>query len=167
MPESVPNLSFSNLEEYIGEQIALSEWQCVPQNDVVAFGTLTHDPDPMHVDPAWAREHSPYGKTVLAGLHILTLLPLMTRGSGLNISGVELAMNYGFDRIRFISPIPVGASFRNRVRLLRVGRRPDGKASLVTRNSLEVRGEDRPAMVAEWVNLLWPLPASTAAAQTR
>lgn len=149
-------LSFQNLEEFIGREIAVTPWREVPQADAIAFGTLTHDPDPMHVDPAWACANSPYGKTVLAGFHLLSLLPSLTRGSGLDIAGVRLAMNYGFERIRFVSPVPVGAPFRNRVRLLRVDRRPDGKATITTLNSYEFEGQEKPALTAEWVNMLWP-----------
>ena len=151
-----PKLSFANLEEFLDHEIALTGWVEVPQEAAVTFGHLTFDPDPMHIDPEWAQTQSPYGRTVLAGFHLLSLLPHLTRGSGLHISGVRLAMNYGFERIRFVSPVPVGAFFRNRVRLVRVDRRADGKATIVTQNQFEIRGQDRPALVAEWVNLLWP-----------
>jgi acyl dehydratase len=156
MDTAKPDLTFANLEAHLGHEIALSAWHRVPQEDATAFGHLTRDPDPMHIDPEWACAESPYGETVLAGFHMLSLLPFLTRGNGLSIGGVKLAMNYGFERIRFVSPIPVNAQFRDRVQLLRVDRRADGKATIVTHNSLEVRGADRPALVADWVNLLWP-----------
>lgn len=151
-----PGLSFANLESFVGQEIALTPWQEVPQADATAFGGLTGDPDPMHVDPAWARANSPFGGTVLAGFHLLSLLPSLTRGSGLEIAGVHLAMNYGFDRIRFVSPVPVGVPFRNRVRLLHVNRRPDGKATITTSNAYEFEGQEKPALIAEWINMLWP-----------
>ncbi len=154
--ETLPDLSFGNLEGFIGQQIALSDWKEVPQAEAAAFGALTGDPDRMHIDPDWARVHSPYGKTVLAGFHLLTMLPSLTRGNGLEIAGVALAMNYGFERVRFVAPAPVGAPFRNRVRLLRVDRRDDGKATIVTQNTFELQGEARPALIAEWINMLWP-----------
>lgn len=154
-----PALTFANLESFVGQEIALTAWKEVPQADATAFGNLTGDPDPMHVDPAWAKANSPYGKTVLAGFHLLSLLPALTRGSGVEIADVRLAMNYGFERIRFVSPVPVGAAFRNRVRLLRVDRRPDGKATITTLNSYEFEGQEKPALTAEWVNLLWPSDA--------
>jgi acyl dehydratase len=149
-------LSFENLEDFVGQQIALTPWREIPQADATAFGALTGDPDPMHVDPDWARTNSPFGETVLAGFHLLSLLPSLTRGSGLEIAGVGLAMNYGFERIRFVSPVPVGAAFRNRVTLLRVERRADGKVTITTNNAYEFEGEDKPALIAEWVNMLWP-----------
>ncbi|HWE99313.1 MAG TPA: MaoC/PaaZ C-terminal domain-containing protein [Caulobacteraceae bacterium] len=156
MSKPAPKLTFDNLEDHIEKEIALTPWVRVNQKDVTAFGHLTCDPDPMHIDPAWARAQSPYGLTVLAGLHLLSLLPRLSRGSGLEIAGVQLAMNYGFNRVRFVAPVPVGAELRNRISLLSVDRRADGKAALVTRNVFEVRDVEGPALVAEWVNLLWP-----------
>jgi acyl dehydratase len=154
------DLSFDTLEDHIDREIALTAWFSVDQADVSAFGYLTHDPDPMHVDPDWAKAQSPYERTVLAGLHLLSLLPHLSRGSGLSIAGVGLEMNYGFDRVRFVAPVPVGAEFRNRIRLLKVERRADGKAAIRTHNSFEIRGAEGPALIAEWVNLLWPLAAA-------
>jgi acyl dehydratase len=150
------DLSFDTLEEHLGREIALTPWFSVSQADATAYGRLTQDPDPMHIDPDWAKAHSPYGRTVLAGLHMLSLLPHLSRGSGLSIAGVELAMNYGFDKIRFVAPVPVGAEFRNRIRLLDVERRADCKAAIRTHNTFEVRNVEGPALIAEWVNLLWP-----------
>jgi acyl dehydratase len=158
MSSTAPDLTFDTLEDHIDREIALTPWIRISQADVSAFGHLTGDPDPMHVDPDWAKAESPFGGTVLAGLHLLSLLPRLSRGSGLAISGVQLAMNYGFDRVRFVAPVPVGAELRNRIHLLRVDRRADGKAAIVTRNAFEVRGVEGPALVAEWVNLLWPEP---------
>jgi acyl dehydratase len=157
MSRAPTKLRFDELERHLDQEIALTPWIRVRQDDATAFGHLTGDPDPMHVDPDWARTESPYGETVLAGLHLLALLPRLSRGCGLEIDGIRLAMNYGFNRVRFVKPVPVGADLRNRMRLTAVERRPDGKALLVTRNSFEVRGRDGPALVADWVNLLWPL----------
>jgi acyl dehydratase len=156
MSNGAPTLTFDNLEDHLEQEIALTPWMRVSQADSTAFGALTGDPDPMHADPDWARAESPYGVTVLAGLHLLSLLPRLSRGSGLEIGGVGLAMNYGFNRVRFVAPVPVGANLRNRIRLVGVERRADGKAALTTRNQFEVRDVEGPAMIAEWVNLLWP-----------
>lgn len=153
-PASV--LSFHTLEEFLGRPIAQSDWITVTQDRVDAFAEVSEDPDPMHIDPAWSEASSPYSQTVMAGLHLLALLPRLTRGSGLSVGGVRLAMNYGFNRVRFISPVPVGTRFRNQAALIDVERRADGNAMIVTRNTFEIENADRPALIAEWANLLWP-----------
>ena len=152
-------LAYGNLEAFVGRQIALSSWSQVTQDEANEFGALTRDPDPMHVDPEWAAVHSPYGCTVAAGLHMMALLPSLTRGGDLVIEGVRLAMNYGFNRIRFVSPLPIGKPFRNRVQLIDVERRADGNTAIVTQNQFELADEARPILIAEWVNLLWPAAA--------
>lgn len=155
-PPSPPQLTIDNLERHIDDQIARSGWFSVSQQEVDAFACITGDRDPMHVDPEWAANNSPYTRTVLAGFNILSLLPRMARESGLQIEGASLVMNYGFDRIRFIAPVPVGRRFRNTITIKAVERRPDGKIKLTTSNAIEVEGSDRPATTADWINLIWP-----------
>ena len=144
------------LGRLVGRRVFRSEWTTFSQQEAAAFSHISRDPDPMHVDPEWAGEHSPYGRTVLAGLNILSLLPSLVRGGGFEIEGPSLIMNYGFDRVRFVDPVPVDAPFRNTVVVKSVETRPDGKIKLITTNTIEVRGADRPAMIADWINLLWP-----------
>lgn len=156
-PQHDQNLTYLTLESFVGAEIAISPWTEVTQAEATAFGMLTNDPDPMHVDVAWAAAHSPYGRTVVAGMHMMALLPLLVRGHGLNIEGVRLAMNYGFNRVRFVAPMPIGAPFCNRATLIEVHRRDDGNTSIVTRNQIELRDNPRPVLVADWVNLLWPI----------
>ena len=155
-PRSTPRLTIDNLESHLDDEVARSAWVSRSQREVDAFADLTWDRDPMHVDPEWAASHSPYNRTVLAGFNILSLLPRMARESGLQIEGASLLMNYGFDRIRFIAPVPVGERFRNTIAIKAVERRPDGKIKLTTSNAIEVEGSDRPATTADWINLIWP-----------
>ena len=155
-PRSIPRLTIDNLESHIDNEVARSAWFSISQWEVDAFANITGDRDPMHVDPKWAASNSPYKRTVLAGFNILSLLPRMARESGLHIEGASLLMNYGFDRIRFIAPVPVGQRFRNTIVIKAVERRPDGKIKLTTSNAVEVEGSDRPATTADWINLIWP-----------
>jgi len=154
--EALPRLAFNTLERHIGRIIATSDWTRVEQHEADAFADITGDPDPMHIDPDWAAAAGPYGRTVVAGMHMMSLLPRMTRGAGLSIDGVRLPMNYGFNRVRFVSALPIGSRFRNLVELKSVERRLDGAALITTLNTFQVENEARPALVAEWVNLLWP-----------
>lgn len=149
-------MAYSNLEDFLDRKVAISPWTIVTQPEANQFAAVTRDQDPMHVDPVWAEANSPYGHTVVAGMHMLALLPILVRGHDFTISGVTLAMNYGFNRVRFISPLPIGSPFRNHITLVGVDRRPDGKTSIVTENRLELKENEKTVLSAEWVNLLWP-----------
>jgi len=157
LPEhkKMPCLDVDNLAQHLGLQISQSGWVTVSQPEVDAFARVTRDPDPLHVDPGWAREESPYGHTIMAGFNTLSLLPYLVRESGLSIGGVRLVMNYGFERIRFISSIAVGQRFRNTMVLKSLKTRADKKIILITSNTVEAENAERPAMTADWINILW------------
>lgn len=154
--------SLEQLSERIGETLLVSDWLSISQEEVDAFGRLTRDPDPMHMDPDWARTHGPFGETVLYGFLTLSLLPALAKGlrfrHGEHEPGYDV--NYGFNRIRFVSPIPVGRRFRDHVVLKAVERRPDGGLLVTTEHTIEVEGGERPALVAEWLGLLVRHPAA-------
>ncbi|MEX6725798.1 MaoC/PaaZ C-terminal domain-containing protein, partial [Parapedomonas caeni] len=114
------------------------------------------DPDPMHIDPDYAREHSPFGQTILFGFQTLSMLsnlcsPVRYRHGG-GVIGYDL--NYGLNRVRFISPVPVNARFRNRMSLKSVERREDGSYLITSENVIEIEGQERPALIAEWIGLV-------------
>lgn len=146
----------NELPARVGEELMVSDWTSVSQAEVDAFGRLTRDLDPMHMDPDWAREHGPFGETVLYGFFTLALLPSLCEGlrfrPGEGESGYDV--NYGFNRIRFVSPIPVGRRFRNRIILKKLETRPEGALLVTTENRIEVEGAERPALVAEWLGLI-------------
>ena len=145
--------SLEELQGLIGKELALSEWIPITQEQVNAFASATLDMDWMHVDPARART-GPIGQTIAQGFLTLSLLTFFSHQSRLIPAGIEYAFNYGVDRVRWMTPVKVGASIRNRARLLDLQRRgPDGYL-IKTENTIEILGEDKPAMVAEWLGLL-------------
>lgn len=154
------HLDYRTLEDLVGREIGCSQWTHVSQDEANLFAEVTRDPDPMHTDPQWASGNSPYGRTVVAGMQMIALLPFLTRWSALEIEGVALAMNYGFNRIRFIAPLPIGARFRNRITLVKADRRGHKNMVIVTRNEFELETRAEPVVSAEWVNLLWPCAAA-------
>ena len=143
------------LQGLVGQEIYVSEWTSVSQSEIDEFGRVTRDCDPMHVDPEFARTHGPFGGTVLFGFQILSMLSYLCRplrfqhGSG--ASGYDL--NYGFNKVRFVAPVPAGVPFRNHVVLKEIKRRTSGDYLITTINTIEVEGGTRPAMVAEWIGL--------------
>jgi acyl dehydratase len=96
----------------LGQTIGTSRWIAVPQQRITDFGHITEDPDLMHIDPAWAAEHSPYGKTIAFGFLTVSLLTRMANDV-IQRPGDEVStLNYGFDRLRLLSPVMVGSRIR-------------------------------------------------------
>jgi acyl dehydratase len=155
------------LKQRIGDEIYVSDWTSVSQDEINDFGKVTRDPDPMHVDPEFARSAGPFGTTVLFGFQILSLLSYLCRPLrfqyGTGTVGYDL--NYGLNRVRFITPIPVNARFRNHVVLKKIEQRKNGDYVLTTVNTIELENAARPALVAEWLGLAsrQPLPTNASA----
>lgn len=141
------------IEEFVGAELGISDWFEVDQGRIDAFGAATYDPDPQHDDPAWAAQNSPYGRTIAYGFQTLSLLSHLTRASDLQPDGVGFALNYGLDRVRFLAPVPVGSHIRCHSKLAQVTAKSDGVWILKTENTVEIKGEDTPALVAEWLFL--------------
>lgn len=144
------------LSSLVGQEILVSDWISISQDEIDAFGRVTRDIDPMHMDPGYAREHSPFGQTVLFGFQTLSMLshlcsPIRYRHDG-GVVGYDL--NYGLNRVRFISPVPVNARFRNRMSIKSVEQREDGSYLITSENMIEIEGQERPALVAEWIGLI-------------
>ncbi len=132
-----------------GAEIAESDWHAVTQTMVDAFAELTGDRQWIHVDPERARRESPFGGTVAHGFLTLSLLaPLASEC--LELPPSRLAVNYGFDRIRFVAPVPVGAEIRARFALDDV--RPIENGLDVTwRVEIDIRDRPKPALSALWL----------------
>lgn len=148
----------------VGASFPPSGWFTVDLERNREFGRLTDDVEPLHTDPAWCAAHSPFGVPIVYGFLTLSLLTrCLHEVTGGALSGTAArtthALNYGFDRVRFVLPVPVGARLRAHVTLAE--RRPRADGELLRFDvALELDGESRPALVAEW----WSLCARPATA---
>jgi acyl dehydratase len=150
-------------EVHIGQEIGVSDWISVSQKEIDAFGRLTRNEARFHMDPDWARANGPYGGTVLYGFQSLAMLShfiheiLAWPGD----DPANLAVNYGFDKVRFIGPIPVGALFRCRIKLVSIERKSETNSICKLLATLEVEGEEQPALAAEWLTwwLIYHFPS--------
>ena len=135
------------------EIIGVSNWLKIDQEMITQFGGLTRDPDPMHVDPVWARAHSPYEQTIAFGFLTMSLLTHLLHDAMAGSAEREAGhyLNYGFDRLRLVAPVPVDSRVRGRFRLL--DRKTDAKDRYLSRIDveIEVEGATKPALVAEWL----------------
>ncbi len=146
---------FDALKQKIGEEVGVTEWFSISQMEADIFGPLTRDWDPMHNDPAWA-ETSPWGDTIAHGFHLLSLVSWFNKAAaGLPILTNErvYALNYGLDRVRFISPFRIGKRARDHVSLTSIKEKRPGEFLVKTTHKVIVEGETKPAMIAEHLAL--------------
>lgn len=147
--------TLDTLRDFVGRELGVSGWLAVDQDRIDRFAEVTGDRQWIHVDAERARRESPHGTTIAHGLLTLSLLPALRAEVGVVPDGVARVVNYGYDRIRFLSPVRSGARIRARVTLSAVEEKGEG-ILLRTTNTVEIEGEDRPALVADALTLLLP-----------
>ena len=140
--------SFAQLEAMRGTRIE-SDWFTVTQDAINQFADVTHDHQWIHVDPVRAANESPYRTTVAHGFFTLSLLPTMLSQS-LSFA-CSMILNYGFDRIRFIGPVPSGSRIRGTFTLEDVLPASEGTATLSWHAQVAVEGQERPVLDATWL----------------
>ena len=139
------------LASHIGKEVALSEWILVDQARIDAFATATGDHQFIHTDPEKAAA-GPFGTTIAHGFLTLSLLAgeFMTYGGAVQIEGVQMTVNYGLNRVRFITPVKVDSRLRNRA-VLQSADQGAGFMQITVLNTIEIESEERPAATAESV----------------
>lgn len=131
-----------------GSQVGSSEWIAVEQDRVNGFADATDDHQWIHVDLDRAKE-GPFGTTIAHGFLTLSLLPEMV-AQVYRVDGTKMGINYGLNKVRFTSPLPVGSRVRGNVELVDVAD-VEGGVQVTTKITVEVEGSERPALVAEWL----------------
>jgi acyl dehydratase len=144
---SISEYSITTIEEFVGRELGVSNW-------VDAFAQCTGDTQWIHVDVERARHQSPFGGTIAHGYLTLSLLAALAIEIGIIPKDASAGLNYGLDKVRFMTPVKAGARVRNRVTLLAVERKGAGKAIVKTMNELQIDGEDKPALIAETLAML-------------
>ncbi len=142
----------AKLESMIGQDVGLSDWALIDQRMINAFADVTFDPYFIHTDPARAKAETDLGGTIAHGFLTLSMLSAMAYDSLPDIKGRTMGMNYGFDRIRFLSPVPSGSKIRGRFRIADVQRKP-GQVVIKYAVTVEIEGKDKPALAAEWLTI--------------
>ena len=136
----------------VGTPLGTSPWMPVGQTMIDAFGQLTDDEQPIHHDPA-AGKAAGFGGTVAHGFLTLSLLSAMSYDVLPKIEGETASLNYGFDKIRFVAPVPADARIRGHFKLTEALPRSDNGLMLRFAVSVEIEGEDKPALTADWLGL--------------
>lgn len=145
--------SLESLKGRIGEEVGVSSWRTVDQGMIDRFAEVTGDHQFIHVDPVRAAAETPFGGTIAHGFLTLSLLSAMGQEAMPLIEGRVMGINYGFDRVRFLSPVPVGAKVRGRFVLAEITPRARKEAMLRYQVTIEIEGSARPALAADWITL--------------
>lgn len=145
----------SKLLEYVGKELEPTGWFRISQSNIDIFADVTLDRQAIHCDQE-AAKNGPYGGTIAHGFYLLSLTSHWLFGQLVCPEGTNVFINYGLDRVRFISPVKVGADVRLRSVLKEVNAKGGGGYLMKVAMTLEIRGEERPGMAAEMLMLLIP-----------
>ena len=149
----MPTASLDDIRARIGTEIGVSEWITVDQARINAFAEATEDRQFIHIDPDAAAK-TMFGGTIAHGFLSLSLLSRMAYDVMLVPDNVNMAVNYGFDNVRFLAPVPAGSRVRGRFTLDDIEERAPGQ--LLTHHNVvvEIDGTEKPALTADWLGLL-------------
>jgi acyl dehydratase len=140
--------NLTSMAERIGQELGVSAWQTVDQARIKEFAQCTGDRQWIHVDVERAQRDSPFGGTIAHGFLTLATLAPAAFEIWIDPAGIGQAFNYGIDRLRFINPVKAGARIRSRIKLLAVEPKSGGRLLVTTENTVEIEGEDKPALIA-------------------
>jgi acyl dehydratase len=152
MPGS--DYSISTISQYVGQELGVSEWITIDQQRINHFADFTGDHQWIHVDVERAKRESLFGTTIAHGYLTLSLAAALSMELGVIPAGVSEALNYGLDKVRFLAPVKSGSRVRDRVVLLAVEPQGKGRILLKIRNTMEIEGESKPALIADALSLL-------------
>ena len=150
----MPLASLEEIRAKIGEEVGVSDWMLVDQARIGAFAEATEDRQSIHVDPETAAQ-TPFGGTVAHGFLSLSLLSRMGAEVMLMPEGLKMAVNYGLDRVRFLAPVRAGSRVRSRFVLDSVEEKAPGQILMRHTVTVDIEGEDKPALTAEWLGLMF------------
>ena len=140
------------LHEYVGKDVGISPWIAIDQAKINAHASTTGDNSWIHTDPERAAHETPFGKTIVQGFLLLSYLAEMAKSLNLPTEGVAYSLNYGFDRVRIVQPVPVDSRVRGHFELKKVEAKGHHGVLAYLDVSIEIEGDDiAPAVVAEWL----------------
>ena len=141
-------MKLEDLQAQLGEVIGTSDWYLIDQARIDAFAETTEDHQFIHVDPEAAKQ-TPFGQTIAHGFLTASMLaPMM---SGLEKPDVQMSVNYGFNKVRFLSPVKSGKRIRGVFKLLELVEKRPGQWRQTVEATIEIEGESKPALIAEWI----------------
>ena len=145
-------LNRETIKSSIGAEMGTSEWLSISQERINAFADCTLDQQFIHVNPEAAAK-TPFGSTIAHGFLTLSLLSYFAESVGCTFENMVMGINYGLDRVRFLSPVKVDSRVRARAVLLDVQEKKTGHFLIRQQVNIEIEGESTPALIAEWLTM--------------
>ncbi|MDD9890355.1 MAG: MaoC family dehydratase [Gammaproteobacteria bacterium] len=146
-------VSTDQLSDYLGKEVGLPDWFEVDQERINNFAEATGDFQYIHVDEERAAE-TPFGATIAHGFLTLSLLSkLSQKGGGLKLENSVMGINYGLDKVRFINPVKANSKIRARFELVSAEEKKPNHYLLKHNVTVEIEGEEKPALIAEWLGM--------------
>ncbi|MBR1086851.1 MaoC family dehydratase [Bradyrhizobium manausense] len=149
-----PPITLEAYQALVGKEIGVSSWHLIDQPRIDTYADVTEDHQFIHVDPVRAKDTA-FGTTIAHGFLTMSMLSVMSYEVMPAIAGTTMGVNYGFDKLRFISPVRSGKRVRGRFVLAEARVRKPNELQSRTNVTVEIEGEDKPALVADWLGLIY------------
>ncbi|MGL3110074.1 MaoC family dehydratase [Bradyrhizobium sp. BR 1432] len=150
-----PPITLDAYQSMVGKEIGVSSWHLIDQPRIDTYADVIEDHQFIHVDPERARKETAFGTTIAHGFLTMSLMSIMSYEVMPVIAGTTMGVNYGFDKLRFISPVRSGRRVRGRFVLAEAKLRKPNELQSRTNVTVEIEGEDKPALVADWLGLIY------------
>ena len=150
-----PPITLEAYQAMVGKEIGVSSWHLIDQPRIDTYADVTEDHQFIHVDPERAKAETAFGTTIAHGFLTMSMLSVMSYEVMPAIAGTTMGVNYGFDKLRFISPVRSGKRVRGRFVLAEAKLRKPNELQSRTNVTVEIEGEDKPALVADWLGLIY------------
>ena len=147
--------AYEHYQQGVGQPEGTGDWLEITQDRINAFADVTEDHQFIHIDPEKSRELSPWGVPVAHGFLTLSLLTRLCESlpkDPARVKGVVMGINYGFEKVRFISPVKVGSKIRANSQFASVDLKDPNTLQVTRTVTVEIEGESKPALVADWIS---------------
>jgi acyl dehydratase len=150
-----PPITLEAYQNMVGSEVGVSSWHLLDQKRINLYADVIEDHQFIHVDPERAKRETAFGTTIAHGFLTMSLMSIMSYEVMPVIQGTTLGVNYGFDKLRFISPVRSGKRVRGRFTLAEAKLRKPTELLSRTSVTVEIEGEEKPALVADWIGLIY------------
>ena len=149
----MPVIKAETLQDHVSTEIGISDWVVIDQSRIDGFADVTGDHQFIHIDPARAVAETPFGGTIAHGFLSLSMMSALAENTSLVLDGIAMGINYGFDKVRFLAPVPAGCRIRGHFRLAECVERKPAEILSTYEVSVEIEGSEKPALAATWLGI--------------